>query len=220
MIKILAIGAHPDDIELRMFGTLFLEKEKGVILKAVVVTDGSKGGEKPGLELKLQRVVEAIKGLRPLEIEPEFLEFVDGELCVDESLTQALLKCINEFTPDIVMTHSSTDYHNDHSVVSKVVSEIVKGKCAFLSVKPFNGGVFYPTHFFDISCAVDVKEEAVLKHKSQNPGNFIKLLRDENYEWCSNNEDSIQKVLELFELGACNKDFNGLLELLGFKKLG
>ena len=45
-MKILAIGAHPDDIEIFMFGLLCCFKQKGYKISIVVATDGSLGGKK------------------------------------------------------------------------------------------------------------------------------------------------------------------------------
>ena len=46
-MNILAIGAHPDDIEIFMYGILALFKNRGDIVNTIIATDGSLGGEGP-----------------------------------------------------------------------------------------------------------------------------------------------------------------------------
>ena len=60
-MKILAIGAHPDDIEIFMYGFLSLSKDEGHTINLTVATDGSKGGENKQNILIRQRKDESMK---------------------------------------------------------------------------------------------------------------------------------------------------------------
>ena len=76
-MKILAIGAHPDDIEIFMFGLLSTFKSRGDKIFTMIATDGAMGGENKGDELKQKRKKEAISGLKKLS-SPIFLEISDS----------------------------------------------------------------------------------------------------------------------------------------------
>ena len=78
-MKVLAIGAHPDDIEIFMYGLLSIYKKEGHQVYTMIATDGAKGGIIKGKKLAEQRANEAIKGLAKLS-PPIFLNLPDGEL--------------------------------------------------------------------------------------------------------------------------------------------
>ena len=63
-MKILAIGAHPDDIEIFMYGFLCACLNRGDHIFTAIATDGSLGGENPGKELAIKRKNEAKIGLK------------------------------------------------------------------------------------------------------------------------------------------------------------
>ena len=65
-MQIMAIGAHPDDLEIFMYGLLAAAKSRGDGLHLVVATDGAAGGSEPGLALAKQRAEEARAGLAKL----------------------------------------------------------------------------------------------------------------------------------------------------------
>ena len=72
IMKIMAIGAHPDDIEIFMYGLLSIYKKEGHQVFTMIATDGSKGGIATGKELAQKRANESIKGLKKISL-PVFL---------------------------------------------------------------------------------------------------------------------------------------------------
>ena len=78
-MKVLAVGAHPDDIEIFMYGLLSIYKKEGHEVYTMIATDGAKGGAITGEKLAMQRVNEAIDGLKNYLL-PIFLNLPDGEL--------------------------------------------------------------------------------------------------------------------------------------------
>ena len=54
-MKILAIGAHPDDIEIFMYGFLSVSKQDGHTISTTIATDGSKGGTNINGDLKKKK---------------------------------------------------------------------------------------------------------------------------------------------------------------------
>ena len=71
-MKVLAVGAHPDDIEIFMYGLLSIYKKEGHQVYTMIATDGAKGGAVSGVKLAIKRANEAIKGLEKLSL-PIFL---------------------------------------------------------------------------------------------------------------------------------------------------
>ena len=82
-MKILAIGAHPDDIEIFMFGILYEFKKRGDVVDLCVATDGALGGKvkKNLVELRKNETIEGLKKIN----KPNFLNLPDGYLGFEKS---------------------------------------------------------------------------------------------------------------------------------------
>ena len=78
-MKILAVGAHPDDIEIFMYGFLCICRDRGDQIFLGIATDGSAGGEKKGVELSNRRYEETINALYDFT-KPTFFNSKDGRL--------------------------------------------------------------------------------------------------------------------------------------------
>ncbi|RAL25944.1 PIG-L deacetylase family protein [Thermoflavimicrobium daqui] len=134
-IKVMAIGAHPDDIEYFMGGTLLKYKKRECEICYVVATDGSKGGKiEPNKLIKIRKN-ESKYAASFLDTEPIFLDFPDGELIYDQKSYNIIRGLIHDNRPDIIFTHNPADYHPDH----RVLSQLVSNKCIKNSFK--NQGV-------------------------------------------------------------------------------
>ena len=73
-MKILALGAHPDDIEIFMYGLVSIYKKEGHEVFTMIATDGSKGGAPEGKKLSKKRENEAIAGFKKI-IKTNFFKF-------------------------------------------------------------------------------------------------------------------------------------------------
>ena len=102
-MKVMAIGAHPDDIEIFMYGLLFTFKSKGDILKLIIATDGAAGKVKNKVGLKKIRKQETILGLKNLG-KPIFLNLPDGKLSQIEVAKSKIDGII--LGPDFLKNHS------------------------------------------------------------------------------------------------------------------
>ena len=173
-MKVLAIGAHPDDIEIFMFGLLAAFKKEGKELHLIVATDGSLGGLDSPSNLKKIRAKEtksALKNLGKLHL----LGLPDGHLGDDISHRKILRKTINAIEPDLVITHYKNDYHSDHRILSKLVTNIIGHYVPVLFCDTLMGINFVPKYYVDVTEYFKLKKEAILKHKSQNPKRFVDL---------------------------------------------
>ena len=175
-MKILAIGAHPDDIEIFMYGLLSIYKKEGNQVFTMIATDGSKGGSSGGDLLSKIRKKEAIEGLKQLS-KPIFLNIADGELGEDSDHRKIIKESILKITPDLIITHSQNDYHSDHRSLSILTSSVVSHYIPILYCDTMMGINFNPNFYVDITDYCSLKEEAILKHKTQKPERFVDLFK-------------------------------------------
>ena len=123
-MNIVAIGAHPDDLEIFTFGFLAAASARGDTLYLGVATDGAAGGENPGPALATQRAKETSTALAPLGT-PTLLGLPDGRLADAPEAREQITDFIRAATPDLVITHAPEDYHPDHRALSSFVTDAV-----------------------------------------------------------------------------------------------
>ena len=174
-MRVLAIGAHPDDIEIYMFGSLAAWKTRGADLAYAIATDGSRGGAAPTDELRHTRYAEARAAAAHLQVVPRFLGSADGALVADAALIASLKQVIAEVRPNIVVTHAPNDYHGDHRALSDAVRIAASFHVPVLWADTLRGAGFVPTHYVDITPHVALKATAIDEHTSQNPERFVAM---------------------------------------------
>ncbi len=173
-MKVLALGAHPDDIEIFMYGLLSIYKKEGYEVYTIIATDGAKGGEITDDKLVEQRAHETINGLKKLS-SPIFLNLPDGELGALSKYRKILKESIFKIMPDLIITHSENDYHADHKSLSLLTQGAVSHYIPILYCDTLMGINFNPDYYFDITEYFDLKKKAIMKHRSQNPKRFVDL---------------------------------------------
>ena len=175
-MKILALGAHPDDIEIFMYGLMSVYKKEGHEVFTMIATDGAKGGVITGGNLARKRAYEAIKGLKELSL-PIFLNLPDGELGEELEHRKIIKENILKIMPDLIITHSENDYHADHKSLSLLTKGAVSHYIPVLNCDTIMGINFNPNYYVDITDHYEAKKKAILKHKTQNPQRFIDLFK-------------------------------------------
>ena len=172
-MNILAIGAHPDDIEIFMFGTLAACAARGDHLDYVIATDGARGGTGDAASLSATRKQEAQAAAALLGVVPRFLGFPDGALAADAALVAALKAAIGELAPDLIITHPANDYHGDHRALSEAVRIAASFSAPVLHCDALRGVGSVPKYYVDITAHVAAKSEAIRAHASQDPERFV-----------------------------------------------
>ncbi|RUX96032.1 MULTISPECIES: PIG-L deacetylase family protein [unclassified Mesorhizobium] len=200
-MKILALGAHPDDIEIFMFGTMAAYAAQGAELTFAIATDGAKGGKSDPVVLARVRRQEATAAAALLGAALRFLDFPDGELVADAALIGALKALIRETGPDLAITHAPNDYHADHRALSDGVRIAASFGVPVLHADTMGGTGFSPTHYVDISAHAEIKARAIRMHQSQDPDRFVDGARMQN----------------LFRAGQCNGAQGSLAEAFRFE---
>jgi N-acetylglucosamine malate deacetylase 1 len=122
--RILVLGAHPDDADLKAGGTASKWRRLGYEVKLVSVTDGGAGHQtQHGAVLARRRRAEAQAAGAVLGASYDLLENPDGALLPTLESRQNLIRLIRKFHPDLVLTHRPNDYHPDHRYTSTLVQD-------------------------------------------------------------------------------------------------
>lgn len=168
---ILAVSAHPDDMELEAGGTLAKFAQKGYDVYHLVLTSGYKDNYSVSVE---QRKDEAERVAKILGIkEVIFFNCQDTNLrCTGELVTQvdSLVKTVN---PNILISHHPFDSHQDHKAAAEIVFAVARhGNVKnVLSSSPLpyrpNIFAFRPQFFVDITNTIDLKIKAIEAYDSQ-----------------------------------------------------
>lgn len=119
-IDILAIGVHPDDVELGCSGTLYSHSEIGYTFGIVDLTQGELGS-RGSAEL---RKIEAAKSAKILGAQfRENLMMEDGFFELNKANVIKIATCIRKYRPEIVLCNALEDRHPDHGRASKLTSD-------------------------------------------------------------------------------------------------
>ena len=172
-MKLLAIGAHPDDIEIFMLGLLLACKNRGDEIYTIIATDGSKGNVLTSKDLKNKRLRETKKALQGIS-NPIMLNFKDGNLSYQKEVEKILMNNINNLNPDLIVTHAPEDYHPDHKALSNYVTNSVGFKFPTIYCDTLMCIDFKPDYYVDITPFFERKKEAIMCHKTQYPEKFVK----------------------------------------------
>ena len=119
-LDILAIGAHPDDVELSCAGTIAKEISRG---KKVGILDLTRGelGTRGTAEIRDQEATAAAQVLG-VEVR-ENLEFSDAFFTNNASHQMEIIKMIRKYQPEIVLCNAVDDRHIDHGKAAKLISD-------------------------------------------------------------------------------------------------
>jgi LmbE family N-acetylglucosaminyl deacetylase len=170
--SILAIGAHPDDIEIAAGGTLAKMRDAGYQINALVLTQGERGGDGGA------RQDDAKNGAEFLGVENiEVLDCTDTRLITDVvDVTNAIERMIERTKPDIIFTHSNHDIHQDHQLVFESTLRAARDtRTTILCYEsPSVTQDFRPTYFVEVGNYVDVKIQAVREHRDQRKKAYMK----------------------------------------------
>lgn len=122
--RILAIHAHPDDVEFQCAGTLALLRERGCPLTIATMTAGDCGSAELGpVEISRVRREEARKAAELLGADYMCLEFQDLGIMHDNDGRRRVTEAIRRARADIVLTAPPVDYMADHEMTSRLVRD-------------------------------------------------------------------------------------------------
>ena len=124
VLKILMIGAHPDDCDIKGGGTAALFVAMGHQVKFISVTNGDAGHmEMGGGVLAKRRYAETQEAAKRLGIKYDVLDNHDGELLPTLENRFEIIRKIREWEADVVISHRTNDYHPDHRYTGVLVQD-------------------------------------------------------------------------------------------------
>ena len=123
-IRVLAVHAHPDDIEFQCAGTLALLREAGCHVTVATMTPGDCGSAEHGPEeIAAIRRTEAKAAADVIGADCLCLEFRDLAIFNDDDSRRRVTEALRRTRPDIVLTAPPVDYLCDHEVTSQLVRD-------------------------------------------------------------------------------------------------
>ncbi len=159
---ILAIGAHPDDIEFGCGGTIIKYTERGHRLFLNIMTEGGSGA-KTAIRTEEQEASKAILGATDIF----WGGYEDTHLVVDVELIGKIEKVIKKVKPDFIFCNFPDDTHQDHRHLSQAVMSATRYIRNVLFYEGPTTQNFKPHVFVDIADTLDKKIQALKAHKSQ-----------------------------------------------------
>lgn len=184
-MNVIAIGAHPDDIEILCAGTLALYARQGHKVFMASFTCGNMGDNKiPPQTLAAIRKAECEASAAILGASLLWPAITDELVFPSESQRRIMIDLLREADPDVIITHNPRDYHPDHRYVSQLVfdSYFQKGlrhlpgqqvsACRFGQSQVYYmdsiaGIGFIPEEFVDITGTMEMKRQMLQCHQSQ-----------------------------------------------------
>ena len=170
-MNILAIGAHPDDIEIGCGATLLKYARAGHNVYMFVLSDGSFGGD-PGLRLKEQK--EAAEFLKVQEV--FWGNFRDTEISDSRELIVRIEEIVNKTNPDVVFMNYPEDVHQDHRAAANAGMSATRYIKEVLFFEVPTTQNFQPDIFVDIEDILEDKLKLMRIHASQVTRTKVKNL--------------------------------------------
>jgi len=141
MAVVLAVHAHPDDLDILAGGTLATLRAAGHAVKMVTATAGEGGSAQyPPEETGRIRRGEAAAAAARIGAEYRCLGFPDLGVFNDDASRRAVTELLREVRPDVVITASPLDYHPDHEAISL----LARDACFAAPVANYRTGVAAP----------------------------------------------------------------------------
>ncbi len=180
-LDILAIAAHPDDVELACGGTLYKHSLLGYKTGVLDLTMGQLG-TRGSASIRLEEAKNAANILK-LNVR-ENLGFEDGFFANDVRHQLKIIEVIRKYQPEIMLINAPEDRHPDHGRASKLASDAIflsglkkietdfegKAQSAWRPnqvYKYIQAQYIEPDFVVDISDVIDTKTNAILAYKSQ-----------------------------------------------------
>jgi LmbE family N-acetylglucosaminyl deacetylase len=161
-LSILALGAHPDDIEYGCGGTFLKFARRGESISFMVLTKGEFGGK---AETRQREQEEAMKLLGVKKI--FWGGYIDTELPNERLIITEIDKVIEEVNPDEVYVNSPQDIHQDHRALAKCALAATRYVKKVFFYEDYTSVNFEPDIFVDIEDVLEEKQKLIQVFTSQ-----------------------------------------------------
>jgi LmbE family N-acetylglucosaminyl deacetylase len=190
--RVLAIHAHPDDVEFQCAGTLAILHQKGCHITIATMTAGDCGSAELGPEqIAAVRRGEAKASAELLGADYLCLEFKDVLIAINDDARRRVTEAVRRTRPTIILTAPPVDYMSDHEMTSRLVRDAafnapIKNFAThqwepappidhvphLYYVDPIEGTDYFgqpiaPEFYIDVSGTIDTKRRMLACHESQ-----------------------------------------------------
>lgn len=173
-MKILAVGAHLDDIEIACGGTLAKAVRNGHDVKVLIMSRSGYTNKDGQVQRSDETAVnEGTNALHVLGINDiEILDFPTKDIPFTSDVVNAIDICIDAYDPDIIFTHHPFDTHQAHVGVSNATIAAARRKNTVFFYEPITPSgrsyvAFRPQLYVDIESTIDLKIASLREHKTE-----------------------------------------------------
>jgi LmbE family N-acetylglucosaminyl deacetylase len=161
-VRVLAIGAHPDDVELGCGGALLAHRCRGDEVSILVMTTGEQGPQ-----AARSRVHEQEDAASRLDARLCWGNFDDGAVPDDRRTIDVIEAAIRDVGADVVYTHASRDTHQDHRATALSTLAAARRSTRVLMYESPTSLGFMPTVYVDVASYLEQKLALLRSHLSQ-----------------------------------------------------
>jgi len=167
-VNILAIGAHPDDIELGCGGTLIKASKQGHNIYLYTVTRGGSAGQ------VIRRSNELVNSAKSMGASVLWIDdYEDSKVYLTKELINAIEFFIKKSKADIIYTHPLNDNHHDHRAIAEATIEAGRFTPNIFGYENPSTRSFNPNMYYDISDTIEAKIGLIKLHASQDSKMFL-----------------------------------------------
>jgi LmbE family N-acetylglucosaminyl deacetylase len=199
-LRILVIGAHPDDADVKTGGTAAQWCALGHSVRLVSLTDGRAGHQtQHGPELARRRRAEAQAAAAVIGASYDVLEHPDGELDDRLEIRREVIRLIRAARPDLIITHRSTDYHPDHRCAGQLVQDAaylvtVPALCPDTPHLPRSPVILYFSDAFRKPCRFEPHVVVDIEAEFDRLVAMLHCHQSQFYEWLPYNAGYLDQV--------------------------
>jgi LmbE family N-acetylglucosaminyl deacetylase len=199
-LRILVIGAHPDDADIKAGGTAAKWCALGHVVKLMSLCDGRAGHQTeygPGLVERRRREAQAAGNV--IGASYEVGGFPDGELQPTLEARRVVIRLIRSFRPDLLLTHRPSDYHPDHWYTGLLVQEAaymvtVPGICPDTPHLPHSPIIIYFSDAFKKPCPFEPHVIVDIEDELDKLVAMLHCHESQFYEWIPYNAGYLDQV--------------------------
>lgn len=199
-LRILVIGAHPDDCESKVGGTAALWARAGHVVRFVSLTNGATGHHAiGGLELARRRATEAQAAAAVIGIEAQVFDTLSGQLVASLDRRNEVIRLMREFQPDLVLGPRPWDYHPDHRYAGMLIQD-----AAYVVTVPNNEPltphlernphIMYVADTFRKPCPFEPDIAVAIDDVIEQKLALVHAHTSQMYEWLPYNQGILEQV--------------------------
>jgi LmbE family N-acetylglucosaminyl deacetylase len=167
-VNILAIGAHPDDIELGCGGTLLKASKEGHKIFLYTLTRGGSAGQ------VIRRSNEMVNSAKSMGASILWIDdYEDSKVYLTKELINSIEFFIKKSQADIIYTHPFNDNHHDHRAIAQATVEAGRFTPNIFGYENPSTRNFNPNMYYDISDTIEAKNGLIKLHESQESKMFL-----------------------------------------------